>query len=88
MVRYIRGEEMIYILEQKGVLALGQLRNLRHPGACAYMEPPVDAVNQSDSHSHRVVLADGGTGMGGSGDIGGCQVVEELESGCGSRKHP
>ena len=38
----MRGEEMIYILEQKVVLVLEQLQQLRHPGACAHVEPAAD----------------------------------------------
>ena len=33
---------MFYILGQKGVLDPGQLRQLRHPGVCAHVEPPAD----------------------------------------------
>ena len=37
---------MSYTPEQKGVLGLGQVQQLRHLGACAHMEPaePVDTI--------------------------------------------
>ena len=48
------GKKRFYILEQKDMLALGQLRQLPHHDACTHMEPPYTtrSISQKGAQYH------------------------------------
>ena len=57
LVRYVRGEEKFYILEQKDVLVLGQPQHLQCPDECAHMEPLQDTMQSREGTLHITSIA-------------------------------